>query len=262
MSYKYIDEKKAHLHTFDGKALIGCSTAVGIISKPLSYWASGMAVGTLGWTATKTDPEMRLEGAKTALETIKMLDGEGWLKMLDVAYKAHATRLKETASDGTDLHALLEVYVQSCIDRNGGIPLAHSTGETAQVSAFVDWALENVQKFLYSEAHCYSEKHWTGGIFDALAILKDGRTALFDFKSSKEAYYSQYVQAGGYATMVHENGILDSEGNKLGEAKIDVLYIVPFGGDCIPAPHYDVEGMEDSFISAVKLYKGQNSFTK
>lgn len=260
MKYKYIDEKKEHLHTLEGKPLIGCSTAVGIISKPLTYWASGMAVSTLGWTATKSDPDMRLEVATVALQAIKELDGTKWLKRLDLAYKAHATRLKEAAGDGVDLHFLLETYVKSCIEENAGVPFAHSVDETEQVSAFVDWSLENIEHFLYSEAHCYSEKLWTGGIFDALAVLKDGKTALFDFKSSKEAYYNQYVQAGGYAEMVRENGILTKDGEKLGDATIDALYIVPFGGDCIPKPQYDIEGFGKNFVSAVQLYKGQNNF--
>src|SRR3990167_9712610 len=290
MKYKYLDEEKQHLHTLDSKPLIGCSTAVGIISKPLTYWASGMAVTTLGWTATKSDPEMRLEVATVALQTIKGLEPKDWLKRLDLAYRAHASNLKQTAVAGTDLHAELEKYVKECIAR-GGEPLdVVSELETKAVVSFAAWSKENIQKFLYSEAHCYSERHWTGGIFDALAILKDGKIALFDFKSSKDAYYSQFVQAGGYAVMVHENGVLDKDGNKFGNIgalkskkakgiraflqflkkekyktvktghKIEVLYVVPFGGDCIPKPRYDVEDMGKHFISAVELYKGQNNF--
>ncbi len=257
--YKYIDEKKEHLHTLGGKPLIGCSTAVGIISKPLTYWASGMAVTTLGWTATKADPDMRLEVATVALDAIKGLDGEGWLKRLDLAYKAHATKLKDSAATGTDMHAELEHYVKTCISDFEGVPYPW-IHEDARMREFSKWAVENVKQFLHSEAHCFSERLWTGGIFDALAILKDGKTALFDFKSSKDAYYSQYVQAGGYVEMVRENGVLDNEGKKLGDYTIDVVFIVPFGGDSIPKPYYDVVGIGKNFESAVELYKGSNNF--
>jgi len=256
---RYQFNEEGHMHTLDEKPLIGTSTVVGIISKPLSYWASGMAVGTLGWTATKSDPQMRLEVAQIALETIKTLNPKEWLKRLDLAYKAHATRLKDSATAGTDLHASLEDWVKACIDYYSGVPTL--TSEEDRLTPFRKWCVEHVETFLYSEAHCYSETFWVGGIFDCLAKMKDGKIALFDFKSSKEAYFGQFVQMGGYAVEVEENGILDSEGNKLGEAKIDMLYVVPFGAeDVTPRPHYDVDGMKGMFVNAANLYKGQNMF--
>lgn len=255
--YTYTDEGKKHLHTLDKKPLIGTSTVVGILAKTLTWWASGQAVGTLGWTATQSDPNMRLEVATVALEGIKELDGKGWLKRLDLAYKAHSVRLKDAASDGTDLHAELEAYVKSVM---GGEPY---TIENEKVAAFAKWAETNVKKFLYSEAHCYSETFWVGGIFDCLAEMNDGKIALFDFKSSKEAYFGHYVQLGGYAVEIEENGVLDSQGNKLGEAKIDTLFVVPFGADdMLPRPYYDVDNMKGMFINAVNLYKGNDTFGK
>ncbi len=261
MGYKYIDEKKEHLHTLNGKPLIGTSTAVGIISKPLTYWASGMAVGTLGWTATQADPDMRLEVATVALEGIKGLDGAEWLKRLDLAYKAHASNLKKTATAGTDMHEELEKYVRSCIDTNKGIPLAHSVNEVPQVSLFVDWSLKNVAQFIFSEGYCYSEGLWVGGIADAGAVLENGQMAIFDFKSAKEAYFGHFVQVAGYATQIEENGVLDKDGAQIeGKFKTDVLYVVPFGGDGVPKPRYDVADMINNFKSAVQLYKAQNNF--
>ena len=45
---KYQFNEKEHIHTLDDKPLMGTSTVVGIIAKPLTYWASGLAVGKLG----------------------------------------------------------------------------------------------------------------------------------------------------------------------------------------------------------------------
>ena len=219
-----------------------------------------MAVGTLGWTATKADPDMRLEVATVALDAIKGLDGTGWLKRLDLAYKAHASNLKKTAGDGTDMHALLEEYVKSCI-AIGGSPDMAGGGDSEQVRLFAEWAQKNVKQFIFSEGYCYSESLWVGGIADAGAILKDDKVAIFDFKSAKEAYFGHYVQAAGYAAQIEENGVLTKDGAPLKEPfKTDVLYVVPFGGDGIPKPRYDVADMKNNFKSAVQLYKAQNAF--
>ena len=59
--------------------------------------------------------------------------------------------------------------------------------------------VEHVEQFLLSEAHCYSERLWVGGITDCVARMKNGKLAVIDFKSSKDAYYGQFVQVAGYA---------------------------------------------------------------
>lgn len=263
---KYQFDEKNHLHSLDGKPLIGTSTAVGIISKPLTYWAAGQAVGTLGWTATKSDPNMRLEVATVALDTIKSLDPKGWLNRLDLAYKAHATKLKDTASAGTDMHAELERYIKYCIEKEGGRPGTPMPEDYAPVvSSFAQWAVKNVDHFTFSEGYCFSDELWVGGISDAGAKLKDGRFALFDFKSSKEAYYSQYVQIGGYALQIHEHGVFNKDGKEIDafNVKADVLYIVPFGSDDpTPRPQYDVEGFQNAFRSCVALYKSSEAFNQ
>ena len=259
---KYLFDEKNHLHSLDGKPLIGTSTAVGIISKPLSYWASGMAVGTLGWTATKSDPDMRLEVATVALDAIKQLDPTGWLKRLDLAYKAHATRLKDSATEGTDLHAELEKYIVACLEKEGK-PMTAIAPFIPQVEKFANWAQENVDHFTFSEGYCYSKDIWVGGICDAGAKMKDGKFALFDFKSSKDAYYNQFVQVAGYSLQIHENGVFDKDGNEVDayNVKADVLYIVPFGAeDMTPRPQYDVEGFQQAFVACVRLYKGSEEF--
>ena len=221
-----------------------------------------MAVGTLGWTATQTPSEMRLKAAGEALDGIKALDPESYLERLDSAYKAHNEKKKDSAEAGTDMHAELEKYVKSCLDTNEGRPLAHSVGETPQVSAFVDWSIENVEKFLFSEAHTYSETHWLGGIVDAGAIMRTGRTAILDFKSSKDAYYSQMVQIAGYALQIEENGTLDSDGNAiLPPMTVEELIVVPFGSDTLkPRAVQNVKDFKTAFIGALENYKLSKAF--
>ena len=267
--YKFDDAE--HLHSLDGRPLMGTSTACKIIAKPLTWWASGMAVGALGWKNGKlmvdgkyktTPKEERLALAAPHLEKIKGMTTAEYVALLDEAYKAHNVKLTTAAGEGTDLHALLESYCVSCIKENKGIPLAHSTGETPQVSAFVDWSLANVSSFLFSEAHCFSETLWLGGISDAGAVLKNGNRALIDFKSAKAAYFDHFIQLALYDIQISETGMYDKDGNWLVDPMEFNQYIVfPFGATPLkPFERTDVSAFKEAARAAVTLYKHSLQF--
>lgn len=258
--YRFIDEGKVHVHTLDGQPLYGTSTIVGILAKTLTWWASGMAVGTLGWSATQADPVARLAKATEALEGIKQLDPKDYLKRLDTAYKAHNEKKKDSAEAGTDMHAELEKYVKTAMSK-GGSPFV-SDDLLPQVNKFARWAQLNIEKFLFAEGHTYSEEHWVGGIVDCGALMKDGRMAILDFKSSKEVYYSQMVQVAGYAVQVEEKGIFNAQGTQLlPPMKIDELVVVALGNEEIKTrAAQNVEGFKTAFIGALENYKLSKSF--
>lgn len=262
-AYKYIDENKNHLHTLDGKPLMGASTVAGIISKPLTYWASGMAVGTLGWKNIKKVSKLeKLESAENALEMIKELDVNAYSDLLDKAYVAFNEKKDLAAEAGTDMHALLENYVTTCIKENGGIPLAHKVNESKEVSSFVEWSMKNVKRFLASEIHTFSRTYWLGGICDVIYEDLKGDVYIGDFKSSKEAYFSQFVQASLYHIQITENnGGYDKDGNKILELESPVkgYTIFPFGSDFKePTVRYVSEAWLQTAVGACALYSLQN----
>src|SRR5689334_11430124 len=88
--YKFDAEN--HIHTYLDKPLLGTSTVVGIISKPLTWWASGLAVKEFGWTNKGNDKvgwtprELRLKIARDTLEEIRMMTDDQYLTLLDKAY--------------------------------------------------------------------------------------------------------------------------------------------------------------------------------
>ncbi len=252
MEYRF--DSKNHLHTLDGVALTGTSSVVQILSKPLSYWASGKAVEMLGWSNPKkfTKAE-RQETAKTFWEEIKSLDLVSYIERLDKAYHNHAKSLKESAKSGTDLHSELEMFVKSEMGLLLGTLLYSS-----KIKPFMDWAKENVKQFLWSEAHCYDEELLVGGISDAGCELNDGTYAVIDFKSSKEAYPSHFLQDAGYAIQINKNGLWSENGmkNKKLDKPIEALIVVPFGASVVkPEIRYDVKVYEDGFRQAVGLYR-------
>lgn len=258
--YKFYDENKKHLHTFNDKPLLGTSTVVNVIAKPLTWWASGMAVGCLGWLNPKHHSKAdRLEKAADALETIKLMDSGVYLEILDKAYQAHNENKELSADKGTDMHEQLELYVKDCLQFNNGEPIEYK-GDHERVSLFASWAMENVKRFLWSEIHCYSERMWVGGISDVGAEMLDGKIAIIDFKSSKEAYESQFIQIAGYDIQLSENGGFNNKGERTLEPISAQEYIViPFG-----APKFEVfyrfntEQLRRNFESALDIYKTLN----
>lgn len=254
MQYRYIDTRGEHLHTLDGKPLIGTSTVTKILSKPLTWWAAGKALEGFGWVNPKfCGTSERLAAAASGREAVCALSVEQYAARLQEGYRAHDNVKNKAAKSGTDLHGELESWVDGCLTM-GGKPDSE-VKHAPECKPFVSWALENVEKFVWSEVNLYDETLWVGGISDAGAVLKGGKLAIIDFKSSKEAYFDQFVQVGGYATQFEANGGYDADGNKTIEAaKIDALVIFPFGGGS-PRIEYDVESYQRAFIQALGLYK-------
>lgn len=268
MQYKF--DAEGHLHSLDGKPLIGTSTVLSVLSKPLTWWASGLACEQLGWVkkidprkATFTEIEAnQKERERKALETLKSYEKmfvTDYIKLLDKAYRAHADKLTSSADKGTDMHAELESYVKMMLKDNAGEPLLiFPSNGSESVKIFIRWAVENVKRFMVSEGHCFSQELWTGGIADLLLEDKQGRLAIMDFKSSKEAYLSQFFQIAGYDIEISENGLFDEAGNLLykPERSIDYYAVFPFGMEK-PAPqfHFDTESAKSGFRAAVTIYK-------
>lgn len=252
--YQYLDEKKEHLHCLDGKALIGTTTALGVLSKPLTWWAAECAAVECLEAGIKIDTiRAEYESAKNSPDkssAIKLLEKK--YPIFRKARYAHNEVKKTSAKKGTDLHAELERF---CKTKMG---LMDVKDFDPKINPFMDWTEKNVKRFLASEGYCYSEKLWTGGGMDAVAELNDGSYMIIDFKSSKEAYMSQFVQCGAYSLQIAENGILDKDGKwelKL-DKPISSMAIVPFGAEKVePVIRYDVKNCEEGFRSAVALYK-------
>ncbi len=269
--------KPKHLHTLNGKPLTGTSAVMEIVAKPLTWWASGEAVKTLGWTPKteyvkgkpRTLPkEPRIQAAQDKWDEIAAVlndphnnegRGEVWLGMLDTAYGAHASSLRKSAGKGKDLHSELEKYVKFSIEKNEGNP---ANVKSEDIQEFIDWSCENVDKFLWSEMHTYSEEHWLGGITDAGALLRNGKTAIIDFKSSKAAYPTQFWQIAGYDIQIQENGGFTSKGAKIMEpVKIDAHIVIPFGAPKFdPAITYDEKDLnKTAFLAALTLYRANQA---
>ena len=251
MKYEFND--KEHLHLLDGKPLTGTSSVGNVLAKPLTWWAAGLAVEKFGWlNPKKFSSEECAVACEDGLDKVKKMERDEYAKLLTEAYYAHSKKLKDSAKTGTDLHEELEAYVKAMMK------LKPVRKYDEKIQPFINWADENVKKFIASEAHCFDEELWVGGITDVVAELNDGKLAIIDFKSSKEAYPTQFLQVSGYAIQIEKNGLWDMGGtvNKKLDKQIEALIIVPFGADVIePAIRYDLDSYKQGFRSAVVLYR-------
>jgi len=283
MQYKYTDEKREHLHTLDGKPLIGTSTVAKMAGGDkggLIWWAAGCAAATFGWLKKldsrasthqeiATREEERFVSATRKLSEIKQMEVPEFQTMLDIAYKAHNTTKLQKGKEGTARHGKLEDYVKECMALDGKKPLPLTNwlpGFWApEIEAFIEWSQTNVRRFLWSETNCFSHTLWVGGIADIGYEDMQGRVVAGDHKSSKDAYMDQFIQIAGYDLQLSENGGYDSSGNKTFELPGPIAYyaVFPFGSvPFTPKFVYDVEGYREGFRAALTLHKLSQGFTE
>lgn len=263
--YKF--DAELHAHTFDGKPLIGTSRVGDVVAKNLTWWAAECAaVECLEAGVKITTIREEYLAACASPDKKKAIDAlQKKYPVFKKARYAHNEKKKESAGKGTDMHAELEKYVKACIETNDGKPLATVDGHE-QVFIFAKWAVQNVKKFLWSEMHCYSAYLWLGGVSDCGYEDINGNIGVIDFKSSKEAYVTQYWQATGYGMEIEENGGYNAEGDKIFDLegkKIHHVCIFPFGAEK-PEPqfNYDMEGNKQAFLSCLTIYKQMQAIEK
>lgn len=249
--YRFDEEK--HVHYLDDKPLVGTSTSLKVMAKDLVWWASGMACEQFGWKNAKScSYAERLAQAGKIRNLICDMTNEDYLKLCDKAYSAHNTFKNKKRDSGVDLHAEIEEFIK-----------CRMTGQTQmfpepRIEAFVKWADANVKEFLFSEMHCYSESLWLGGIADFGYIDKYGDYVLGDIKSSKTAYFEQWLQCALYDVQITENGGFTAKGDKVFKLKQPFAYhVICAEGSGIGRPHVNrhVERTKRAGAFAVGLYK-------
>lgn len=276
--YKFIDNKEQHLHTYDMVPLLGTSTVLSILTPPLTWWASGLAVKEFGISDPKVITKIKnktatVEEVKECMvsvglkhQEIKNMPLEGYYNLLDKAYRAHSVKLKDSAKKGTDLHAELEKFVKHVISSQLNSELtvqAIVQGCTgmfdSKIQPFIEWSSQNVKKFLFSELHTYSQEYWIGGITDAGVELNSGEYAIIDFKSSKDAYQTQFWQIAGYNIQLEESGGYTADGEKIFilDKPVTQYIVVPFGKEpVVPVfSKYELNKCKKAFLGCLTVYK-------
>ena len=146
----------------------------------------------------------------------------------------------------------------TCDDSDEHCQIRCNTRLSNAIEPFINWTHENVKRFLWSEGHCYSEKHWLGGISDAGYESNDGKFGIIDFKNRKQAYPGDLWQCAGYAIQMEENGVFDADGNLIYtlEKPIDELIVFPMEAeDKKPVRNFDMAGSKEAFLACLTIYR-------
>jgi len=259
--YRFEEENHVHEIKVDDewKPLTGTSSVTDVMAKGgLIWWGVGLALEMLGYTKKKDEnkkwlkKEKRLISIKKFLPKLKKMTDEEYLNLLDEAYYAHFNYKNEAAVDGTDLHEKVEEWIKG--EMNG----EKVTPDTL-IMPLVKWAKENVDEWLWSEVHCYSEEHWLGGISDIGFRDKEGRIGILDIKSSKDAYLGHFIQCAGYDIQISENGGYTPDGEKIFDLdgkEIDYYAVLPFGmTNPEVQTRFNTDELREGFLAATTLYR-------
>lgn len=189
---KYKFDEAKHVHTFEGKPLMGVTTILKVIGK-------GDAL--VQWSANETTKYIRSKVAYA----IPGKDGGYWaVKPSDVedAGKAWKSNRDKAGNFGSNVHSAIEQWIKN---KTNSLEVLTNLNEmeTKAVNNFFGWVKENNITFLECEKHVYSKKMWVGGILD-LVFEKDGKIYVGDIKTSSGIYPEYFFQMAAYDLCINE----------------------------------------------------------
>jgi hypothetical protein len=252
------DEKK-HAYKLDGRLLSGVTTVIdGTSSKQnLIGWAANMACDHIDNNRFSLIELLSREGV-SGFEVNKYLN-----QLISEARTAHTRRKEAAGAKGTDTHALVEAYINYCLTGEG-TPIQPLTFNTLDpIQPFIDWAIENVDRFLAAEQRLYSEKHGYAGTCDFVAVM-DGKLTIGDLKTFPKMWSADaFIQMGAYSLAWHElTGERPEQSVVVKMCDPNDERLRKYGGKAFAAyPRYALEEDEEMFLTRLKMYRYNENFT-
>lgn len=221
-------------HTYQvketGEWLQGVSEVSSIVPKDwLSAWGAKEAVKALGYSDYDGDTERAeevfnqiIQLQEDFLNNIQGDDHDGvpldeaqegrrleklkkYQAILKEAKGASRQKSKEALLDGKKGHELLENYIKWKMGKRAE-PQAEGN-LVRPFTQFKEWAEREVDTWILSEARvAFVDRHY-GGTLDAMAIMKNGRLAVLDFKFASHISEDYFLQTAGYAATFEPYGI-------------------------------------------------------
>jgi hypothetical protein len=118
---------------------------------------------------------------------------------------SHKEKGKEATDIGTEIHAILQDYVEQQIERKEA-----NIGETEITKLFfedfITWEAENEVTWLASELLVGDLENDVAGRLDGLAMV-NGKLTLIDFKAANNIPSYYFIQLAGYALCLKAMGI-------------------------------------------------------
>lgn len=232
-----------HGHYYDGKRLLGVTTALGAISKGdgLIQWAVNQALDYARANLyLPTDPNEPSFTTNGDLDTILLGAKSAWKATRDVA-----------ADIGTQAHGWIEAFLKN---EDPAWPTDPSVANACQ--AALDWIRANKWETIAIEHQIYIPELEVAGICDWYARV-NGVLAVPDWKTSKSLHSSYAYQTAAYLRALEK---------EFGD-KIPHRWLVRIDketGSVEPRflPEEDIEKDYAAFESAVVIYKREAELKK
>lgn len=221
----------SHRYKLDGKWVPGVTTLIkdGLPSPALMYWS---ARSVAEWVADNPEDvdALRRMGRGPMMQALK-----------EVPWRKRDT----AAARGTDVHALAERLV-------GGEQVDVPEHLAGYVEACVTFLDEWHPTSLIVERPVANRSHWWAGTPDLFASLPDGRTALFDWKTTASGIWPEAAyQTSAYS---HAEFYLGEDGTERPIPKVDfcaAVWLQPDGYQVIPLKADDDVYTEFRYIARV-----------
>jgi hypothetical protein len=243
-------DAKKHCYKLDGKLLSGVTSVIdGTSSKQnLIGWAANMAVDYVKENADAVDIESGF-------------DLEVWGRILEEARTAYARKRDKAANKGTDTHALVEKYINRMISDHEGKP-QNINDVNNPIQPFIDWAIENVERFIAAEQRLYSEEYGYAGTCDFVAII-DGKLTIGDLKTYPKMWSADaFIQMGAYSICWEElTGERPQQSVVVKMCDPQDERFKKYGGNAFSVyPRYALEEDEEMFLTRLKMYRYNENF--
>lgn len=216
-----------------------------------------MGVEALWGHAVDRKVVANVEGEDMEVVTLHELE-EG----LEKAKGAGNKKKEEAGTHGTDAHTLVEYLITTFIESNEGKPRqplyfadTFTEAKFAAIKPFYDWAVENVDHFLFAERQMFNKELFIAGTADFAYIGKDGKKYMADFKTSSGVWgIDYYLQCAAYRLLAEAEG----------DAPYDGCTIVRMGkkGDFEVLHRFDYETDKEAFLACLTLYRAQATYKK
>jgi len=195
-------EKHVYVENETGLWLKGVSSVSNVVPKDwLAAWGAKEAVKALGYSDY---PDKKL--AAEVLAKIKQCSVDQYHALLKEAKGASSRKNKQALIDGKVGHAWLEDYVKSKINNTPTPPIPQGNLRRPIVQ-FLSWEKNYVEYWIASEARVVYPAKGYAGTLDAIAMMKDGKLALIDFKFAQHISEDYYIQTAGYVAPFEQYGI-------------------------------------------------------
>ena len=187
-------------------------------------------------------------------------------KVLEEARTAHTRKKEKAGSKGTDSHALVETYINFCLESGGKpVPVEVENAKVyhPSVKPFSDWATENVDYFISAEQKLFSDKKRFAGTCDFVAVI-GGKLTIGDLKTFPKMWSPDaFVQMGAYSYMYNElTGHQPEQSVVVKMCDPEDERLKKYGGKAFAVyPRYSIKEDEDMFLKRLEIYRYNQAFT-